>query len=135
MKYLLDTNICVFVIRQKNTNLMDKLRSFKVEELAISSITLAELRYGASKSANPWKNHAALDLFLSPLAIVDFDVECAAVYGKVRAELERIGQPIGSFDTMIGAHAVRLSLPLVTNNTKEFKRISGLIIEDWSVGS
>jgi len=80
-------------------------------------------------------HRVGLVLSLAHLAIVDFAVECGAVYGKVRAELERIGQPIGSFDTMIGAHAVRLSLPLVTNNTKEFNRISGLIIEDWSLGS
>ena len=82
--------------------------------------------------SNANKNHTALDSFLAPLAIVDFDPECAEYYGRLRSDLERIGQPIGPLDTMIAAHALRLRLPLVTNNTKEFARVSGLKLEDWS---
>ena len=99
----------------------------------ISTVTLAELRYGADKSGNPAKNHNALNLFLAPIAIEDFDSECADYYGKLRADLERRGEPIGPLDTMIAAHALRLHVPVVTNNTKEFSRVSGLATEDWSI--
>jgi tRNA(fMet)-specific endonuclease VapC len=132
VKYLLDTNICIFVIKQKPTNVVQRFKQFAADELCISTVTLAELRYGADKSGNPPKNHNALDLFLAPLAIVDFDPQCAEFYGTVRSDLERRGEPIGPLDTMIAAHALRLRLPLVTNNTKEFSRVSGLTIEDWS---
>jgi tRNA(fMet)-specific endonuclease VapC len=132
VKYLLDTNICIFVIKQKPSAVVQKFKLFAADELCISTVTLAELRYGADKSSNPSKNHNALDLFLAPLAILDFDSQCAEFYGIVRSDLERRGQPIGPLDTMIAAHAVRLRIPLVTNNTKEFSRISGLAIEDWS---
>ncbi len=131
MKYLLDTNICIFVIRQKPLVVVEKFKQFVADELAVSSVTLAELRYGADKSSHIGKNHAALDLFLAPLAIVDFDSQAAEHYGAVRADLERRGLPIGPLDTMIAAHALRLGLPLVTNNTSEFARVSGLLLEDW----
>ena len=132
MKFLLDTNICIFVIKQKPIGVLQRFSQYSSDELGISTITLAELRFGADKSSNPSRNHSALDLFLSPLAIVDFDSECSEYYGKVRAELERSGRPIGPLDTMIAAHALRLRVPVVTNNTKEFARVSGLVIEDWS---
>ncbi|MCC7337529.1 MAG: type II toxin-antitoxin system VapC family toxin [Pirellulaceae bacterium] len=132
MKYLLDTNICVFVIRQKPLVVVEKFKQFVADELAISSVTLAELRYGADKSSDTGKNHAALDLFLAPLAIVDFDSQAAERYGVVRADLERRGLPIGPLDTMIAAHALRLVIPLVTNNTREFARVGGLLLEDWA---
>lgn len=132
MKFLLDTNICIFVIKQKPIGVLQRFSQYSSDELGISTITLAELRYGADKSSNPSRNHSALDLFLSPLAIVDFDSECSEYYGKVRSELERSGRPIGPLDTMIAAHALRLRVPVVTNNTKEFARVSGLVIEDWS---
>lgn len=131
MKYVLDTNICVFVIRQKPWVVVEKFKQFVADELAISSVTLAELRYGADKSSDPGKNHAALDLFLAPLAIADFDSQAAEHYGVVRADLERRGLPIGALDTMIAAHALRLGIPLVTNNTREFARVNGLLLEDW----
>ena len=129
---MLDTNICIFVIRQKPPVVVQRFIQFAMDELCISTVTLAELRYGADKSGNATKNHTALDSFLAPLAIVDFDPECAEHYGRVRSDLERIGQPIGLLDTMIAAHALRLRIPLVTNNTKEFARVSGLTLEDWS---
>ena len=129
---MLDTNICIFVIRQKPPIVVQRFIQFAMDELCISTVTLAELRYGADKSGNATKNHTALDSFLAPMAIVDFDAECAEHYGRVRSDLERLGQPIGPLDTMIAAHALRLRLPLVTNNTKEFARVSGLALEDWS---
>jgi tRNA(fMet)-specific endonuclease VapC len=132
LKFLLDTNICIFVIKQKPIAVLQRFSQYSSDELGISTITLAELRYGADKSSNPSRNHSALDLFLSPLAIMDFDSECSEYYGKVMAELERCGRPIGPLDTMIAAHALRLRVPVVTNNTKEFARVSGLVIEDWS---
>jgi tRNA(fMet)-specific endonuclease VapC len=133
VKYLLDTNICVFVIRQKSQLVLDRLRLQPEGNVGISIITLAELRYGAEKSQNPFKNHAALDAFLAFLEIIDFDAEAADVYGRVRARLEAQGTPIGSLDNMIAAHAVRLAAILVTNNVREFMRVAGLTIEDWSI--
>lgn len=133
MKYLLDTNICIFVIRQKPPAVVQRFIQYAPDELGISTVTLAELRYGADKSSDPSKNHAALNSFLAPIAIVDFDPECAERYGSVRSDLERRGIPIGPLDTMIAAHALRLRLPLVTNNTKEFVRVQSLTLEDWTV--
>lgn len=132
MKYLLDTNICVFVIRQKSPNVLQRFHQFQPDELGISTVTLGELRYGADKSSNPPKNHAALDAFLAAIEIAEFDAVAADWYGGVRAELEKRGCPIGPLDTMIAAHALRLGLPLVTNNVSEFSRVTGLTIEDWT---
>lgn len=133
MQYLLDTNICVFVIRQKPASVLQRFQQFSAGELGISVVTLAELRYGADKSANPAKNHSALDAFLAPLEIVDFDAEAADWYGKVRTDLEVRGCPIGPLDTLIAAHALRLGLPLATNNVGEFSRVTGLQVEDWTI--
>ena len=123
MKYLLDTNICVFVIRGRSPLVLQRFVTHLPDQLGISSVTLAELRYGADKSSNPPKNHTALDGFLAPLEIVDFDSECADYYGKLRADLERRRLPIGPLDTMIAAQSLRLRIPLVTN-LMNFKRRS-----------
>ena len=133
MKYLLDTNICVFVIRRKSAAVLARLEKHAADDVGISAVTLAELRYGADKSQRPAQNHAALDAFLVPLMTVDFDSEAAECYGKVRTELERRGTPIGPLDTMIAAHALCLGIPLVTNNTVEFSRVQGLQLEDWTL--
>lgn len=132
MKYLLDTNICVFLIRQRSLAVLQRFQQYQPDELGISVVTLAELRYGADKSHNPAKNHAALDGFLVPLAIADFDPRAADWYGKVRADLETRGQQIGPLDTLIAAHALTLGIPLVTNNTAEFLRVPGSQVEDWT---
>ncbi len=132
VKYLLDTNICVFVIRGKSPLVLQRFLQCLPDELGISTVTLAELRYGADKSNDPIKNHAALNDFLAPIQILAFDEECADYYGKVRSDLERRGVPIGALDTMIASQSLRLHLPLVTNNTGEFSRVPGLIVEDWS---
>ena len=133
MKFLLDTNICVFVIRRKSAAVVARLEQYAAEEIGISAVTLAKLRYGADKSERPAQNHAALDAFLVPLMTVDFDADAANFYGTVRAELERRGTPIGPLDTMIAAHAICLGIPLVTNNTAEFSRVPGLQVEDWTL--
>ena len=100
--------------------------------VGISSITLAELQYGIKKSAQPDKNQTALDQFLLPLEIVDFDTDAAIEYGKIRADLEKKGTPIGPLDTLIAAHVKVMGLILVTNNEKEFSRINGLKVENWT---
>jgi len=132
VKYLLDTNICVFLIRRKPATVLARFQQYAINEVGISAVTLAELRYGADKSQRPEQNHAALDAFLVPLALVDFDSHAAECYGSVRADLERRGTPIGPLDTMIAAHAISLGTPLVTNNAAEFSQVPGLQWEDWT---
>lgn len=127
MKYLLDTNTCVFVIRQKSHAIVQRLRTHVVGDVGISSVTLAELRFGADKSHDPPKNHAALDAFLAPLATDDFGIEAAEQYGKVRADLESRGLPIGPLDTMIAAHALSLHVTLVIQQHARVFAHHGLI--------
>ncbi len=131
MKYLLDTNICIYIIKRKPITVFERLSSLEIGEVGISSITLAELEFGVYKSMDPEKNSEALLQFLTPLEVVDFSFEAAVMYGKIRAELEKQGNPIGSMDYLIGAHALSLDLILVTNNNREFNRIKGLTIENW----
>ena len=131
MKYLLDTNICVALIRQRPKGLIKQLTSYKPGDIGISTITIAELIHGAQKSSQVEQNMAALDQFLLPLEIADFDQSAAFVYGHIRNYLESKGTLIGSMDMLIAAHALSLDVALVTNNTREFKRIPNLKIEDW----
>jgi tRNA(fMet)-specific endonuclease VapC len=131
MKYLLDTNICIALIRQKPAALLQQLTSHEPGEVGISAITLAELVHGAEKSAQSEHNLSALQQFLLPLELADFDQQAALAYGKIRAELERDGQIIGSMDMLIAAHAMGLGATLVTNNVREFQRVNGLALEDW----
>ena len=131
MKYLLDTNICIALIRQKPADLIQRLTSLRPGDAGISSITLAELFHGAEKSARPEQNMSALEQFLLPLDLADFDLNAALAYGKIRADLERTGQLIGSMDMLIAAHAVSLGAIMVTNNVQEFQRVKGLFVEDW----
>jgi len=131
MKYLLDTNICVALIRQRPKELIKQLTSYKPGDIGISTITIAELIYGAQKSNQIEQNMTALDQFLLPLEIADFDQSSAVAYGHIRSYLEKKGTPIGSMDLLIAAHALSLGVTLVTNNTHEFKRLPNLKIEDW----
>jgi len=132
MIYLLDTNICIYIIKQKPKSVFDKFKSLPIGDIGISTITLAELQYGVRKSSNPRKNQQALEKFLTPLEIEDFKYFSSIEYGNIRAELEKNGTPIGPFDTLIAAHAKSNDYILVTNNEKEFKRISDLKIENWT---
>lgn len=132
MKLMLDTNICIYLIKQQPAAVLKRFLEYQVGDIGISSITLSELRYGVAKSAHREKNAKALDEFVIPLEVVSFDEEAAHVYGDIRSALEKAGTPIGAMDMLIAAHAVSLGTPLVTNNTREFVRIPTLTIIDWT---
>ena len=133
MKLLLDTNICILIIKQRPVTVLNRFLEYQVGDIGISSITLAELRYGVAKSTHREKNAKALDEFVIPLEVVSYDESAAHVYGDIRATLEKAGTPIGSMDMLIAAHAVSLGIPLVTNNTREFLRVPSLKIIDWTI--
>jgi tRNA(fMet)-specific endonuclease VapC len=133
MKYLLDTNICIYIIKQKPSVVVDRLQKIKVNEIGISVITLAELEYGVSKSNFPERNKLALIQFLTPFEILPFSEFAASIYGRIRSDLEKKGQIIGPYDLLIGAQALSEKLTLVTNNEREFQRIPGIAIENWAV--
>lgn len=132
MKYMLDTNICIFVIRHKPETVIQRFMEHDPSEICISSITYAELVHGVEKSQAKEKNRIALTLLLSKIQIIPFDSLAAQVYGVVKADLQRQGTPIGPLDTLIASHAKSLDLTLVTNNTREFIRVEGLKLEDWA---
>ena len=132
MRYMLDTNICIYLIKQKPEKVLRHFKAHSVGEIGISSITLAELRYGVERSQQVQKNRQALEEFTLPLEIAAFDEAAAEVYGSVRAGLEQAGTPVGSMDMLIGAHALSLGVTLVTNNLREFKKIKNLKVVDWS---
>ena len=128
---MLDTNICVEMIRGRASRVFERLRQHRVDDVAISSVTLAELQYGVAKSARPARNALLLARFCTPLAILPFGNQATEVYGSMRVALERVGTPIGPLDTLIAAHAMALGRTLVTNNEREFRRVVGLRIENW----
>lgn len=130
MKYLLDTNICIYLINERPKQVQAKFRRHEVSAIGVSSITVAELAFGVAKS-NSTRNRAALQTFLVPMMVVPFDVDAALVYGDLRVDLERRGQPIGPLDLQIAAHALSLNAILVTNNEREFKKVRGLTVENW----
>ncbi len=132
MLFMLDTNICIFLIKRRSDELIHRMRVFRTGEIGVSVVTVAELQYGVSKSEHQERNQSALEAFLLPLDTADFSFDVTVTYGHIRAELERNGQPMGPLDTMIAAHAVSLDVPLVTNNTREFERVKGLRVEDWT---
>ena len=131
IKYMLDTNICIYIIKKKPISVIQKLQTLKIDEIGISSITLSEMEYGVNKSSKPSQNKLALLEFISTIEILNFDDNAANEYGKIRTDLENKGTPIGSLDTLIAAHAKSINCILVTNNEKEFKRVKGLVIENW----
>ena len=131
MKYMLGTNICIYLIKKKPPRVLRKFSAYAVGEVAISAITVAELQFGVQKSQYPSQNQRALEEFLAPLTSVGFDNKAAIIYGRIRATLEQ-GTPIGSLDTLIAAHALSLDITLVTNNVKEFSRVSGLKLANWA---
>ena len=131
MKWMLDTNICIDIIRERPRSLLDRFNEHTVGDIGLSVVTLAELEYGVSASSRPARNRAALEQFVSPLEIASFDRSVTATYGRLRATLEKKGQMIGSMDLLIAAHAVSLDVRLVTHNSREFGRVPGLHIDDW----
>ena len=133
MKYLFDTNICIYLINKKFEYLIDRVEKYGIENIGISSITIAELEYGIAKSSSPHKeeNRVALLEFLLPFKFIDFNQNDAYEYGRIRQDLQSQGKIIGNMDILIGSQAVSRKLILVTNNEKEFKRIEDLEIENW----
>jgi tRNA(fMet)-specific endonuclease VapC len=130
--YMLDTNICIYIIKQRPEQVIERLRHTRISDVGVSTITLSELEYGAAKSSRPEQNKLAILEFLAPLEILPYDDMAAREYGKTRAYLEKQGTPIGSMDMLIGAHALSLKCILVTNNESEFRRIPALKIENWA---
>ncbi len=129
--YLLDTNICIYLIKKKPIQVLNNFQEVTPGKIAISSITFSELQFGVEKSDYQEKNREALEKFIIPLQILNYDSATSRVYGKIRKYLESRGTPIGSLDTLIAAHAMSINAILVTNNVKEFSRIPNLLVENW----
>ena len=129
---MLDTNICIYVIKHKPEKVFQKLQEVDPSAVCISSVTYAELVHGVEKSAAVDKNRLALSMLLANIEILNFDVNAAESYGKIRAGLEKNGTPIGPLDMMIAGHAQSLGCIVVTNNVKEFTRVRNLKIENWA---
>jgi tRNA(fMet)-specific endonuclease VapC len=134
VKYLLDTNICIYIIRRQPPATVGRIRSIAPDDVGISTITIAELEYGATKSLHHDRNRIALLEFLIPFTILDFDQKAAAAYGSIRAALEAKGKPIDVMDMLLAAQARSGGLVLVTNNAREFRRVGGLEVENWVAG-
>lgn len=132
MKYLLDTNICIYIMNKRPANVINKFKQREVGEIGLSSITVSELEYGVAKSNQRELNRQRLNEFIIPLDILNYDEFAAEAYGNIRIQLEKSGQPIGPLDTLIAAHAVSRNLILVTNNEAEFKRVANLKVENWA---
>lgn len=132
MQFLLDTNICIYLIKRQPIQVLVQLQRRPMGAVGISAITLAELEYGVAKSTYPERNRIALTEFVAPLEVVSFDDAAAGEYGVLRQTLEQKGQLIGSMDLLIAAQALALGVSLVTNNEKEFQRVPGLKIENWT---
>lgn len=131
MKYMLDTNICIYLIKKKPHSVIRRLKKTKISDVCISSITLSELEYGVEKSEKRNQNKTALAEFITPIEVFPYDDLASAHYGQLRAFLEKKGQPLGSLDMLMSAHALSRNLILVTNNVREFKRVPNLKIENW----
>jgi tRNA(fMet)-specific endonuclease VapC len=131
MIYMLDTNICIYTMKKNPPGVFENLRKLSPDSVGISAITEAELRFGMSHSSKPEHNHRILDEFLGPFQITPFDSAAAAHYGQIRSQLKRSGTLIGTMDLLIAAHARSLSVTLVTNNIKEFKKVRGLKLGNW----
>lgn len=132
MKFLLDTNICIYIIKRKPPDVIKRFSQFKISQIGISSVTLSELLYGVSKSSKPERNQIALTQFIAPLEVLPYGDEAAHCYGPLRTHLEKRGTPIGALDMLIAAHALSINCTLVTNNEKEFSRIPNLKIMNWA---
>lgn len=132
MRYMLDTNICIYAIKHKPEQVFIRLQEHEPIDVCISSVTYAELVHGVEKSKAVEKNRVALALLLANIEIMNFDSLAAESYGKIRADLEKAGTPIGPLDMMIAGHAKALGYTVITNNTKEFERVKGLKLENWA---
>jgi tRNA(fMet)-specific endonuclease VapC len=131
LKYLLDTNVCVDYLSGRYPQVRDRIHQSSPEDLCLSSVVVAELRYGADKSLRQHENHHRIDLLVQEIPCMNFDVPAASAFGQLRAALERTGQSIGPYDMLIAAHALSLDLVLVTDNIREFGRVPGLRLQNW----
>ncbi len=131
MNFLIDTNICIYIMNEKPIKVIQKFKDTEIGQIGISSITVSELYYGVSKSKFPKKNATRLEEFLTPFEILPYTENASRFYGEIRAQLESQGSIIGPLDLLIAAHAMSNDLVLITNNEKEFRRIDSLKIENW----
>jgi len=127
---LLDTNICIYIVNAKPPAVLSRFQQYRMGDVCLCSVVAAELAFGVAKSGSV-RNREALEMFMAPLTILPFDDAAAWAYGDLRADLERRGTPIGALDTMIAAHALSQQAVLVTNNTREFAKVSGLQLDNW----
>lgn len=132
MKYLIDTNICIYIMNKKPASVIEKFKLMEPGEIGVSSITVSELRYGVAKSRRKTENAKRLNEFLLPFEIMSYDSKAASAYGEIRSQLEKSGQTIGPLDMLIGAHALSQNRIIITNNTREFSRIDNLTVENWA---
>ena len=131
MRYLLDTNVCVDYLTGRHPPVIARVQAASPADMGVSSVVVAELRYGADKSKHKKRNHDLLDALLAEIRCLDFNAGAARAFGRIRAALEKRGESIGPYDTMIAAHALDLDGVLVTDNVKEFERVKGLRLENW----
>ncbi len=130
-EYLLDTNMCIYLIKKRPPEVMQRFQQIQLQQLHIPSITVFELYYGIQKNSSHRRNLSALENFISPLTVVDFNLEAAKQAAKIRDTLQKKGTPIGPYDIQIAATALSLNMVLLTNNTREFERVKGLKLENW----
>lgn len=131
MRYMLDTNICIYLIKNRPPSVREQFERCARGEIAVSSVTVAELAYGVQQSQHKRRNEVTMTKFLAPLETLDFDTRAAIDFGRVKVDLEAVGRPIGPYDMMIAAHARSMGMTLVTNNVREFERVDGLTVENW----
>lgn len=131
MRYLLDTNACVDYLTGRYPKVVSRIQESSPDELCVSSVVVAELRYGADHSSRRRTNHARIDVLIREIEPLDFDLPAAAAYGRLRARLEATGRPIGPNDMLIAAHALSQGLMVVTDNVSEFGRVKGLRVVNW----
>jgi len=129
--YLLDTNICIYLIKQHPPEVLQRFQQIQIQQLHIPTISIFELYYGIAKNNSQQRNLSALDNFIAPLTVVDFSLEAAKKAASIRATLEKQGNTIGAYDIQIAAVALSLNMTLLTNNTREFERVEGLKLENW----
>ena len=131
--YLLDTNICIYLIKKRPPEVFQRFQQLQLKQLHISTITVFELYYGIEKNNSQKRNLLALENFIAPLTVVDFNLDAAKKAAQIRSTLQNKGMPIGPYDTQIAAIALSLNMVLLTNNTREFERVDGLKLENWVV--
>uniref|UniRef100_UPI004057BE47 type II toxin-antitoxin system tRNA(fMet)-specific endonuclease VapC n=1 Tax=Candidatus Electrothrix sp. TaxID=2170559 RepID=UPI004057BE47 len=133
MNFLLDTDICIYLINKRPPSVISKFKQYRPGDIGISVVTVSELEYGVAKSVRQEENQQRLDAFLAPFDLLSYTAEAVRTYGAVRADLEKRGKVIGPLDMLIAAQALTEKLTLVTNNEREFRRVPGLLIENWAV--